>query len=59
MVGRNLAFVAPPDVPRAPVEFFLGEPLVDGAGRRAAGERNAKRPRRAGALGDPAGGKLA
>jgi hypothetical protein len=54
VVRRNVALVAPPDVPALPVEGLLREPLVDAADRRATGERDPKRPAR-GTLGDPRG----
>jgi hypothetical protein len=57
VVGRNVALVAPPDVPALPVEGLLREPLVDAADRRATGERDPKGPAR-GTPGDPAGGVL-
>jgi hypothetical protein len=54
VVRRNVALVAPPDVPVLPVEALRRDPLVDGADRRAAGERDAKRPAR-GTPGNPPG----
>jgi hypothetical protein len=57
VLRRDVALVAPPDVPTRPVEGLPREALVDGADRRAAGERDAERPAR-GASGDPAGGVL-
>ena len=43
VVGRHEALVAPPDVPRRPVELQLRKPLVDGARRRAARQRDPER----------------
>jgi hypothetical protein len=57
VMGRNVALIAPPDVPVLPVEALRREPLVDGADRRAAGERDAKGPA-VRTPGDPAGGVL-
>jgi hypothetical protein len=57
IVGRDVALVAPPYVPVLPVEGLRGEALVDGADRRAAGERDPEGPVR-GTPGDPAGGVL-
>jgi hypothetical protein len=55
MVGRDEALVAPPDVPRAPLELDPGEALVGGRGGRASGECDPERTRRPSPLGDPAG----
>jgi hypothetical protein len=55
---RNVSLVAPPDMPVGPVEVVFGQSLVDRAGRRPAGERDAKAAR-TGALGDPARRMLA
>ena len=52
VIGGHVPLVAPPNVPARPVEIVLGQSLVDRAGRRAAGERDAKATR-PGALGDP------
>jgi hypothetical protein len=57
VVRRNVALVAPPDVPALPVEGLLCKPLVDAADRRATGERDPKGPA-GGTLGDPASGVL-
>jgi hypothetical protein len=57
VVRRDVALVAPPDMPVLPVEGLRREPLVGGADRRASGERDSKRPAR-GKPGDPAGGVL-
>ena len=43
VVGRHCALVAPPDVPRRPVERKLGELRIDGARSRPGGERDPKR----------------
>jgi hypothetical protein len=57
VVGRNVALVAPPDVPVRPVELALGQPLVDladgGAARQSDPELACPCP-----LGDPARGVL-
>jgi hypothetical protein len=58
VLGRHEALVAPPDVPGVPVEGKLREALVDAAGRRAAGERDAEGRASASSLGDPAGREL-
>jgi hypothetical protein len=58
VVGRDVALVAPPDVPVLPVEGLPREPLVDGSDRRAPREGDAKGPAR-GTPADPAGGVLA
>ncbi len=55
VLGRDEPLVAPPDVPRAPVELEPGEMLVGRARRRPAGEGDAERASRPGALGEPAG----
>jgi hypothetical protein len=45
MVRRDVALVAPPDVPAGPVEVLTREPLIDGRGRRAAGQGDPERTR--------------
>jgi hypothetical protein len=55
VLGRDEAFVAPPDMPCAPVELEAGETLVSRPRRRPPGERDAERASRTGSLGDPAG----
>jgi hypothetical protein len=58
VVRRDEPLVAPPDVPRGPVEVERGEPLVDDARRRAAGEGDREPVAPARAVGDPAGAQL-
>jgi hypothetical protein len=55
VVGRNVALVAPPDVPVPPIELEVAQALVDGADRGAAGQSNPKRLTRRCFLGNPCG----
>jgi hypothetical protein len=57
VIRRNIALIAPPDVPRGPVEPHPGEAFVHRADRRPARERDAELPR-ARPFRDPAGGVL-
>lgn len=53
VLGRDEPLVAPPDVPRAPVELELGKTLVDSPGRRSAGQGDSERIVALRASGDP------
>jgi hypothetical protein len=52
VVRRDVALVAPPDVPAGPVEVLTREPLVDRRGGRATGQGDPERAR-TGARRDP------
>ena len=58
VLGRNDSLVAPPHVPRRPIEFEPCQPLVYSPWRRPTGQRDPKRRAAERALGDPAGRQL-